>query len=73
MGFLVRVAQNFERFEQCRLQPAIFPSRFLGNRLEEPALFHGGLLKEKFTYPTRQTKHVDGLIHRDRRRLGKCE
>ena len=65
ISFLVRVAQDFERFEQGRLQRAVLPSRFLHNHLEQPALFDGGLLEEQFARPTRQAKHVNGLIDRD--------
>jgi hypothetical protein len=56
--------QNFKRFEQRRLQRAVLPGGLFHHRLEQFALLGGGLLEEQLTGPTRQAKHVDGLIDR---------
>ncbi len=65
--FLVRLAQDFERFEQGCPQRPILPSRLFDNHLEQPALLGGGLLQEQLACPARQAQHVDGLIDWGRR------
>ena len=52
--FLVRVAQNFEGFEQGGLQRAVFPDGLFHHSLEEPSLLDGGLLKEQLACPACQ-------------------
>src|SRR3989442_4127179 len=67
--FLVRMAQDFERFEQGRSQRPVLPSRLFDNHLEHPALLGGGLLQEQLARTACQTQHVDGLIDWGRRGL----
>jgi hypothetical protein len=40
------VAQNFERFEQRRLQRTVLPGNFFHNRLEQPALLEGRFITD---------------------------
>jgi len=57
------VSQDFERFEQGRLQNASLPGGLLYDRLEQAPLLGRGLLQEQLARPTRQAQHVDGLTN----------
>ena len=61
--------QDFKRFEQGRLQRTVPPRSPIDYDVEESALLGGGLLEEQLACPTRQAKHVDGLIDGGRRGL----
>ena len=61
------MAQDFERFEQGRLERAVLPGGFFHYRLNQPTLLAAGLLEEQLARPTRQAKHVDSLIDRCQR------
>ena len=57
MTFLVRLAQDLERFEQGRPQHPVLPSGLFDNHLEQPALLGGGLLQEQLGRPARQAQN----------------
>src|ERR1043166_3415896 len=67
--FLVRMAQDFKRFEQGCPQRAVLPGSFFHNHMEQPALLDGGLLEEQLARLAGQPQHVDGLIDGGRRCL----
>ncbi len=63
-------ASVVEIVQRCDcMQGAVLPGGLFHHGLEQPTLLAGGLLEEQFARPTRQAKHVDGIIDWGRRGL----
>jgi hypothetical protein len=60
--FLVRMAQDFKRFEHGRPQCSVLPGSFFDNYLEQPALLRRRLLQEQLARPARQPHQCSNYI-----------